>query len=134
MSSLSHEYVSSAEFSRCMNAAVLRVKKQFVRGQTTGGDGGELQTELALLRKTFSALLARLDESAADATIPEDIFKRIVEDNRGSLKHFQDTLHQVLATLDGKATIQHHELEFLDALCAVADASASTTYRKLWRR
>jgi hypothetical protein len=117
-----------------MNAAVLRVKKHFARGQSPGGDGGDLHTELALLRKTLSALLARLDESVADATIPEDVFERIVEENRGSLQHFQDDLRHVLATLDGKAAIQQHELEFLDALCVAADASASATFRKLWRR
>ena len=134
MSSLSHEYVSSAEFSRCMNAAVLRVKKLFARGQSPSDDCGELHTELALLRKTLSALLARLEESVADATIPEDIFERIVEENRGSLQHFQHDLRHVLEVLEGKVAIHQRELEFLDALCVAADASASATFRKLWRR
>lgn len=136
MSSLSHEYVSSAEFSRSLNAAVLLVKKHFTRGEPPYGDE-EFQAALARLRSTVSALIARIDESACgqtDVTIPEDVFERIVEEHRGSLPHFQQDLRHVLVALEGKAGIQQNELEFLDGLCGAADASASATFRKLWRR
>jgi hypothetical protein len=136
MSSLSHEYVSSSEFSRTLNAAVLLVKKHFARGQPAGGDR-DLQAALSRLRGTLSALIARLGESVCeqtDVTIPEDIFERIVEEHRGSLPHFQQDLRHVLEVLDGAGSIQPNELEFLDALCGAADASASATFRKLWRR
>src|SRR5882724_6864335 len=97
MSSLSHEYVSSSEFSRSLNAAVLLVKKHFARAQPPCGDK-ELQAAVNRLRSTLSALIARLDDSVCgqpDVTIPEDIFERIVEEHRGSLQHFQQDLRHV---------------------------------------
>ena len=136
MSSLSHEYVSSSEFSRSLNAAVLLVKRHFARGQPRTEDAG-LQGALERLRGTLSALLQRLDESAdrqADVSIPEDVFERVAEGHRGSLPHFQEDLRHVLAVLERGEAIQLSELEFLDALCGAADASASATFRKLWRR
>jgi hypothetical protein len=136
MSSLSHEYVSSSEFSRSLNAAVLLVKKHFTRGQPRTEDA-ELRGALERLRGTLSALIQRLDESAegqADASIPEDVFERIVEDHRGSVPHFEQDLRHVLEVLERGEAIQRSELEFLDALCGAADASASATFRKLWRR
>lgn len=136
MSSLSHEYVSSSEFSRSLNAAVLLVKKHVARGQPRVGDT-ELHEAMGRLRGTLAALIQRLDESLggqADVSIPEDVFERIIEDHRGSLPHFQQDLRHVLTVLEEEEGIQQSELEFLDALCGAADASASATFRKLWRR
>jgi hypothetical protein len=119
-----------------LNAAVLLVKKHFARGQPRGDDG-QLQAALTRLRGTLSALIRRLDQSVcgqSDVSIPEDVFERIVEERRGSLPHFQQDLRHVLAVLDGDGAIQRSELDFLDALCGAADASASVTFRKLWRR
>lgn len=136
MSSLTHEYLSASEFSRTLNEAVLIVKKRFARGQSIGGNG-EVQAALCRLRNTLSAIIARLDESVGihtHGTVPEDILERIVESHRGSLPHFQQDLRHVLEVLNAADEIQSRELEFLDALCGAADASAAATFHKLWRR
>src|SRR5438105_4654529 len=62
MSSLSHEYASSADFSRSLNGAVLLLKKQFTRGESV--DEGDVQAAMSRLRATLSALIARLANAA----------------------------------------------------------------------
>jgi hypothetical protein len=135
MSSLSHEYASSADFSRSLNAAVLLLKKRFSHGVSTVNDG-EFEDAVARLRATLAALLSRLKNKSGgdEVPIPEDVFERIVDQHRGSMPHFEADLSRVLEALSGQLSISRDELEFLDGLCVAADASASATFRKLWRR
>ncbi|MCI0639574.1 MAG: hypothetical protein L0Y72_18155 [Gemmataceae bacterium] len=136
MSRLSHEYASSADFSRALNAAALRLKKKVARGRRTGEDEEDHEA-LRHLRSMLTALVARLEDTGtegADVLIPEDIFERIVDEHRGESPHFVEDLKHVLATLESAAGIGHVELKFLDSLCEAADASASAAFRKLWRR
>ncbi len=136
MSSLSHEYASSADFSRSLNEAVLLLKKRVAHaGSSPPSD--RVQEALSLLQGTLTALGARLKRPSgpeSDVSIPEDVYERIVEEHRGCLPHFQQVLQDVLAALSGASPVQRSELDFLDALCGAADASASATFRKLWRR
>lgn len=133
MSSLSHEYASSADFSRSLNAAVLLLKKRFSHSST---DDSEIQEAVKRLRETLAALISRLKNKSGgdEVPIPEDVFERIVDEHRGSIPHFEEDLARVLEALSGQSTLGHEELEFLDGLCVAADASASATFRKLWRR
>ncbi len=58
MSSLSHEYASSADFSRDINDAVLTLKKRFVRGEDHAVEP-ESRNAAKRLRDTLIHLLHR---------------------------------------------------------------------------
>ncbi len=135
LSSLSHEYASSADFSRDLNKTVLLLKKRFVRG----GDRVEHHEAIARLRGTLSNILRRLGDTEAVAQeneigVPEDVLSRLEGEHRNDMSYFHDDLRRVLTALSTDAPLVREDLDLLDTLCEAADASASATFRKLWRR
>ena len=140
MSSLSHEYASSADFSREINDAVLLLKKKFVGGAKPKTEPPDSDDTILRLRDILASLLERLggsiDLSAEqeEMAIPEDVLSRIVEEHRGDLAYFREDLKHVVDVLSSPARIGRKEVDVLDSICEAADASASATFRKLWRR
>lgn len=140
MSSLSHEYASSADFSREINDAVLLLKRQFVGGSPPKMEPADSNETILRLRDVLANLLERLggsvDLSAAHAevAIPEDVLARINEEHRGDLAYFLDDLKHLIDALSSAGRLGRKEVDVLDSICEAADASASATFRKLWRR
>lgn len=135
MSSLSHEYASTTDFSRHVNDAVLLLKKQALGA--TEVSGGNLNSANDLIRGIVIALLVELfDEELelGDVTVPEDVLQRIEERHQGNMDYFRDDLASLVQGLDGEQQLSVQQLELLDSICEAADASASATFRKLWRR
>ncbi len=139
MSSLSHEYASSADFSRDINDAVLTLKKRFVRGEDQAIEPAS-RDAAKRLRDTLIHLLNRLGENivvavaSEEVAIPEDVLSRIEQLHQGDLVYFLADLKRLLDALSGNATLDQNDLALLDSICEAADASASATFRKLWRR
>jgi hypothetical protein len=137
MSSLSHEYASATDFSRQINDAVLLLKKRYLRKDVTGIDAQRLKDAGDLIHQTVQTLLRRLgDEPTAngDGTIPDDVLARIEAKHQGNLNYFKQDLAKVDQAFVSGAALGPVELELLDSICEAADASASATFRKLWRR
>jgi hypothetical protein len=135
MSSLSHEYASTTDFSRHINDAVLLLKKQALGAAQFSGP--ELNRASELVRGIVCALLAELFDEEMDAgnvTVPEDILQRIEERHQGNLDYFRDDLASLAQGLASGKSLSLQQLELLDSICEAADASASATFRKLWRR
>ena len=139
MSSLSHEYASVADFSRALNEAVLLLKKRFAHaGRDTEIE--ELRSAIHRLRDILSTLLRRLTDAGetegeqGEVAIPEDVLARIVEEHRGELPYFREDIARLLGALTENTRLERKDFDVLDTLCGVADASASATFRKLWRR
>ena len=139
MSSLSHEYASSADFSRDINDAVLTLKKRFVRGEDHAVEPAS-RDAAKRLRDTLIHLLHRLGESSAvpvasaEVSIPEDVQSRIEQLHQGDLVYFLADLKRLVDALSGNASLDQNDLALLDSIGEAADASASATFRKLWRR
>lgn len=139
MSSLSHEYASAADFSRALNEAVLLLKKRFAHAERDA-ETDELRSAIHRLREILSNLLRRLADPSEtggeqdDVAIPEDVLARIVEEHQGELAYFREDIGRLVATLIENACLERKDFDVLDAICEAADASASATFRKLWRR
>ena len=138
MSSLSHEYASTTDFSRQMNEAVLFLKKQYMRGNAAAADAKQLAEAGDLVRETVRALIRRLkggpSGDGGTHVVPEDVLLRIEEKQRGNLEYFRQDLAQLERGLASRAALGRGELALLDSIGEAADASASATFRKLWRR
>ena len=139
MSSLSHEYASVTDFARQINDALLLVKKHVLGGSLPFDDGAEkLRDAKELLHQTVRTLLQRLkgerggNESVVP--VPEDVLVRIESRNAGNLDYFRQDLAELEQVLRGDGTLSEANIELLDSICEAADASASATFRKLWRR
>ena len=139
MSSLSHEYASVADFSRALNEAVLLLKKRFAHAERYSKTD-ELRSAIHRLREILRTLLRRLADAGTtggdqgDVAIPEDVLARIVEEHRGELAYFREDIGRLVAVLTENARLERKDFDPLDAICEAADASASATFRKLWRR
>ena len=137
MSSLSHEYASTTDFSRQINEAVLLLKKRYLGGATTGISDEQSDAASDLLAETVRALRQRLFEDSTETTaesIPEDVLSRIEARHRGNLDYLRQDLSQLEQAFSQGAALGPAELQLLDSICEAADASASATFRKLWRR
>jgi hypothetical protein len=139
MSSLSHEYASVADFSRVLNEAVLLLKKRFAHAERYT-ETEDLRSVVHRLRDILTTILRRLidaDETSSEqgeVVIPEDVLTRMIEEHRGELAYFREDIARLVAALAANARLERQDFDILDALCEAADASASATFRKLWRR
>lgn len=137
MSTLSHEYASTTDFSRQINSAVLLLKKRHLRGAASNVARDELEGARQLVQQTIRTLLHRLGgEPLAEGreSFPEDVLLRIEEKQRGNLDYFKQDLAELDRVFTSDARLGAEELALLDSICEAADASASATFRKLWRR
>jgi len=141
MSNLSNEYAASADFASEVNAAVLTLKRAWSRGE--GAASGRSPDEAQFRRRLTTVLLTLARalspaEAAEDAEaplfIPEDVLSRLEAKHRARLAWFLDDLRQTAAALQGDNLLEAQQLETLDEVCDAADATASASFRRLWRR
>ena len=137
MSSLSHEYASATDFARQVNEAALVVKKRYLKG-TNAADDQHLTQSKSLLHEIVGTLLRRFGHEAGQGGfaegVPEDVFVRLESRHEGNLGYFKDDLADLSNALGSSAVLSLPQLELLESICEAADASASATFRKLWRR
>jgi hypothetical protein len=140
MSSLSHEYASTTDFSHHVNQAVLLLKKKHLGGGDHY-DVDKLAEASTLVAGIVLRLLRRLgakptDTSDTESTqkLPEDVLIRLEEKQGGNLEYFVEDLLKLQQSLANGSDLNSEEVQLLDSICEVADASASATFRKLWRR
>jgi hypothetical protein len=141
MSNLSNEYAASADFAAEVNAAVLALKRAWSRGE---GDASGQVTEKPQIRERLAVVLLALarkllpsdaDEDAeAPLLIPEDVVARLEAKHRAQLAWFLDDLRQTATALQDERPLESQQLEALDEVCDAADATASASFRRLWRR
>jgi hypothetical protein len=140
MSSLSHEYASAADFARHINDAVLLLKKRFLGGSKfPDSDKEKLEAANTLLISTLQTLLHRIGQdgvcgAAGDILIPEDVLLRIKATHQKNWGYVRDDLTRVIHALSTDESLDQNTIALLDSICEAADASASATFRKLWRR
>jgi hypothetical protein len=137
MSSLSHEYASTSDFSRELNDAVLVLKRASIR-PPAGAGKAEVEKAVRRVREILANLLVRFGEATGKASdefiIPEDVVARIESNHSGEQAYFVADVKRLASGLAPERPIDKSDLKLLDSICTAADASASATFRKLWRR
>lgn len=138
MSSLSHEYASTSDFSRALNDAVLVLKRARIRPPSAEARP-QVEDAVRRLRNILTHLLVRfgeseVQESALDFIIPEDVVSRIECDHSGAKTYFVADMKRLANSLTPNTGVEDSDLRLLDSICTAADASAAATFRKLWRR
>jgi hypothetical protein len=141
MSNLSNEYAASADFAAEVNAAALALKRAWSQGEETASgqspDEAEPRKRLAQVLFALARALSPAEptgEAEAPLVIPEDVISRLEAKHRAQLAWFLDDLRQTAAALEDKTPLEAEKLQMLDEVCDAADATASASFRRLWRR
>ena len=142
MSVLSHEYKTASELSQHISTALILLKK--VHYHLPGGEAvtpEELDHHrhaLATILTTLVSLLTvpRPEHVAGtlDVSVPETLVMRLQAERRGDLIYSLDDLAGVAERLrEQPFQLEDADLALLDQLATVADAEASSVYRRLMR-
>jgi hypothetical protein len=145
VSVLSHEYQTASDLSRTLNEALIILKK--TRLALPGAEA--ITTEerersrhcLANILDTLLELLAPADSrrrsSAAepDVQIPGALVAQLRAERQGDLAYYLEDLEHLAERLRaGVHVLTEQDLSRLDELAAVADAEASSVFRRLMRK
>jgi len=143
MSSLSYEYTVNASFAEDVNKWLVAVKKAALGVELDANAGGDPLEEArrglaAAVESTLSRLEAmegaKEETGGASAEVPEDVVRRVEAKHRSDLAWFLEDLRNAQSALLRGDTLGPRELQALDEITDVADASASECFRRLWRR
>src|SRR5437867_11966399 len=142
MSVLSHEYKTASDLSQSISNALIILKK--VRYNLPGGetiDAEQLNDSVHTLAEILTALVNLLSASRAhhvkDTTtvqIPGALVVRLQTERRGDHAYYRDDLSRVAAQLHAEPLqLSNEDLALLDHLAMLADAEASSVFRRLMR-
>lgn len=138
MTSLSNEYSANADFAKQFNTAVLELKRHQFQVARVGEEPPRLQDHrevLANLLKRLSQLFRNAEtEIAGGDTIPADVAERLHADHKSEMEWFRQDLNAATQAIMDGGSLDKRNWEVLDEICDVADAAASATFRRLWRR
>lgn len=138
--SLSSNYSVTAAFAKDFNGAVLILKRWQLAKDAVPRPAAE---EEAQARRTLSERLrgvifdlAPSDAGAApsEERVPEGVIARLAEKHQNKMSWFLNDLRHVEQSLSGTTALSPDEFAALDEVCDAADATASASFRRLWRR
>jgi hypothetical protein len=142
MSVLSHEYKTASELSQHISTALILLKKVYYH---LPGEEAVTPEELDRHRHALATILTTLVSlltvprpqqatSALSVSIPETLVMRLQAERRGDLIYYLDDLAGVAERLrEQPIPLDERDLALLDQLATVADAEASSVYRRLMR-
>jgi hypothetical protein len=136
MTNLSNDYSASADFAKEFNRAVLLLKQKHLEpGRVNELDVSNARTGLS---RALAGLLAQLppegEASDEGLLIPLDVLERLQERTQGKMEWFKDDLRSLKKALDEDSDLEDKDFTVLDDICDAADATASASFRRLWRR
>lgn len=141
MTSLSSNYSETATFAKDFNGAVLVLKKQHLAREAMPAPKADEEAQARIrLAAYLQGILAQLDpDGAVVATaprewIPEAIIVRLAEKNQSKMTWLIRDLREVRRKLESGASLSDQDFAALDEVCDAADATASASFRRLWRR
>ena len=141
MSSLSHNYATSASFAQQINSAVLQLKKaqrqrshlQPSNTPVSAKPREQLASLLQALRQQLQPSTVSQDENKI-APVPEDVIDHLQKRHQTTLSRFIANVEYMENALADDVELDQTMLTTLDELCDVADRSASDSFRQLRRR
>lgn len=131
---LSHQYAASAAFAERMSRWALALKKAVGEADGPGGEEG---------RAGLAAVLARvlerlnLDQPVSDEAVPlvpEEFYERLEARHRSEADWFIEDLRAAHAALREGRPLDERAWAIVDEVGDAADATASASFRRLWRR
>lgn len=142
MSVLSHEYKTASDLSQSISNALIILKK--VRYNLAGGetiDAEQLNDGVRAMAEVLTALVNLLSASRAQyvkdtntVQIPGALVVRLQAERRGDLAYYLDDLSRVATQLHAEPLqLSEEDLALLDHLAMLADAEASSVFRRLMR-
>mgnify|MGYP000894980282 CR=1 FL=1 len=138
--SLSSNYSVTADFAKEFNSAVLVLKRWHLAPDSlprpAAEDEAGARRQLADRVRGVIAGLAPGDSSGAATAsrIPAGVLSRLTERNQSKMTWFLADLRNVEQLLAGTSALEPGDFAPLDEVCDAADATASASFRRLWRR
>jgi hypothetical protein len=138
--SLSSNYSVTAAFAKEFNGAVLVLKRRHLAQESTPAPAAD---EVAEARKKLAEHLRSVifqlvpDEPRAEPAperIPDGVISRLAEKHQNKMAWFVSDLRQAERSLSEAAALSQDDFAALDEVCDAADATASASFRRLWRR
>jgi hypothetical protein len=138
---LSHEYSANADFAKQVNLWLLALKKAYL--EIPQGTPRPEENDVEEARQGFatvlSGLITRLEAAQADTgaavpAVPEEVYQRIEAAREGQLAWFLQDLKETRDTLCASGLPDDKLWQTLEEIADAADASASASFRRLWRR
>ncbi len=142
MSVLSHEYKTASELSQHISTALILLKKVYYH---LPGEEAVTPEELDRHRHALATILTTLVSfltvprpqhvaGTLGVSVPETLVMRLQAERRGDLIYYLEDLAHVAERLREQPTqLDDADLALLDQLATVADAEASSVYRRLMR-
>lgn len=138
--SLSSNYSVTAAFAKAFNGAVLTLKRWHLAPDAVPRPSVEEEADARRsLAENLRGVISELAPGEAGSSppverVPEGVIARLTEKNRDKMSWFVQDLRQVEQSLGGTAALGREEFAALDEVCNAADATASASFRRLWRR
>lgn len=138
--SLSSDYSFTAEFAKEFSGAVLLLKRIYLAPSTVPAPALEEEAEARKklgqhLRSVILQLAPDEGETSVQTDrVPDGVITRLAEKNRDKMGWFIEDVRQAEASLRGATLLGREEFTVLDEVCDAADATASASFRRLWRR
>lgn len=137
MTSLSSSYQETSTFAKEFNGAVLVLKRRQLGPAIPPPTDDEESHARLRLTSYLQSILAQLSpnegQPAAD-WIPDAIIDRLTEKNQSKMPWLIQDLRKAQRTLEEGTSPGEQDFSALDEVCDAADATASASFRRLWRR
>jgi hypothetical protein len=136
MTNLSNDYSASADFAKEFNRAVLLLKRKHLEPSwVNASDELKARREVSqVLEGLLAQLIPEGDTPDKGVLIPMDVLERLHEQFQGKTDWFKEDLRQLKTSLDQGSALEDRDFAVLDEICDAADATASASFRRLWRR
>jgi hypothetical protein len=138
MTSLSSNYSATAAFAKEFNGAVLMLKRRYLAQQSVSPPTADDEAEARrLLTEYVDGIIGRLVREVGTTSterIPEAVIARLAQKNQNKMTWLVADLRQVQRFLGEAKPFSEDDFAALDEVCDAADATASASFRRLWRR
>ena len=142
MSVLSQEYKTASDVSQAISNALIALKK--TRYNLPDADSAipvrlnhNVQTLTEILTSLIDLLSSREGQDAVQVKtiqLPEALIARLQAEHRGDIAYYLDDLSRLTEQIQREPShLSNEDIALLDHLAGIADAEASSVFRKLMR-
>ena len=136
---LSHQYATHSQFLEQLNRWIGTVKRRrAVEAAPAEPDESNPAEARARLAAVLEQVLTRLSPDRPSGQVgqdvPEEVIRRIEAEHRGEREWYLQDLETLLAAIRSGEALDERAWKILDEIGDAADAAASASFRRLWRR
>jgi hypothetical protein len=136
---LSHLYATHSQFVEQLNSWIGAVKRRRagVPDPATAGESetAEARARLgAVLEQVLTRLSPERPGGHAGTEVPDEVIGRIEAEHRGDREWYVQDLEALRDAIRNDGPLDDRAIKVLDEIGDAADAAASASFRRLWRR